>query len=57
MTPASPAALDAGDRFIFRTTDSSLWFDPDGTGTVAPIMMAQLQTAYLLASDQIIIIG
>ncbi|MCC2099498.1 MAG: hypothetical protein KDJ29_21595 [Hyphomicrobiales bacterium] len=51
------AAGDAGDRFIFRTTDSSLWFDPDGTGTVAPIMMAQLQTAYLLASDQIIIIG
>jgi Ca2+-binding RTX toxin-like protein len=33
----------ATDRFIFDTTDKSLWFDQDGTGTKAAILVADLQ--------------
>ena len=37
------AAQDADDRFIFRTTDQTLWFDVDGTGAEAALMVADLQ--------------
>jgi Ca2+-binding RTX toxin-like protein len=36
-------AQDADDRFIYRTTDQTLWFDPDGTGAGAAVMLADLQ--------------
>ena len=40
---ADNAAQDAGDRFIFRTTDQTLWFDSDGTGVELAVMVADLQ--------------
>lgn len=36
-------AQDADDRFVFRTTDKTLWFDADGRGGSAPILIADLQ--------------
>jgi hypothetical protein len=45
-------AQDADDRFIFRTTDASLWFDADGKGSAAAEMIADLQAgAVLTAAD------
>jgi Ca2+-binding RTX toxin-like protein len=34
---ADNVAQDADDRFIFRTTDRTLWFDADGNGAGAAI--------------------
>ncbi len=36
------AAGDANDRFIFRTTDRTLWFDADGTGSAAAVRLAAI---------------
>ena len=38
---ATNQAGDANDRFIFRTTDKTLWFDADGTGATAAIKLAK----------------
>ena len=43
VTATNNAALDLSDRFIFRTTDATLWFDRDGKGGVAAVMVADLQ--------------
>lgn len=42
-------ALDASDHFIFRTTDSTLWYDKDGSGAKAAKMIADLQDGATLA--------
>jgi Ca2+-binding RTX toxin-like protein len=39
---SSSAATDAGDRFIYRESDSTLWFDMDGTGALPAHLLAQL---------------
>ena len=37
-------AADAGNRFIFRTGNETLWFDRDGTGgSFNPVLLADLQ--------------
>jgi hypothetical protein len=36
-------AQDADDRLVFRTTDRTLWFDADGKGGDAAVMLADLQ--------------
>jgi Ca2+-binding RTX toxin-like protein len=41
--PAKP--LDALDRFIFRTNDKTLWYDADGTGSIRPVLIADLQNS------------
>ncbi len=48
-------AQDADDRFIFRTTDTTLWFDGDGNGAGAAIMIANLQAGATMAFDDIFI--
>jgi hypothetical protein len=49
---ADNLAQDADDRFIFRTTDRSLWFDADGNGAGAAILVADLQAgAVVTAAD------
>ena len=48
VTSASNAALDADDRFIFRTGDSTLWYDKDGSGKKAAVMVADLQDGVTL---------
>jgi Ca2+-binding RTX toxin-like protein len=37
--------LDVLDRFIFRTTDKTLWYDADGTGSIRPVLIADLQNS------------
>jgi Ca2+-binding RTX toxin-like protein len=49
-------AGDANDRFIFRTTDKTLWFDANGTGAGGPALVADLQaTATLTAADILLV--
>ncbi len=40
-------AQDGNDRFIYRTTDDTLWFDKDGTGGANAVLIA---TAYSTGS-------
>jgi Ca2+-binding RTX toxin-like protein len=49
-------ALDANDRFIFRNTDDTLWYDSDGTGAKAAVMIADLQNNTAVSADDILII-
>ncbi len=49
-------AQDANDRFIFRTTDGTLWFDKDGKNGTAAAMVADLQAGAVLSSADISII-
>ncbi len=53
---ADNLAQDADDRFIFRTTDRSLWFDADGTGTGAAIMVADLQAGAVVTTADILLV-
>ena len=47
--------LSSTVRFHFRTTDKTLWFDPDGNGAEAPVLLADLQaSATLVASDIVV---
>lgn len=51
------AAGDADDRFIFRTTDATLWWDRDGTGTAFnAALIANLNDGILLTAADIDII-
>jgi Ca2+-binding RTX toxin-like protein len=53
---ADNKAQDANDRFIFRTTDKTVWFDEDGKGGEGPRMLADLQAgATVTAADFLII--
>jgi murein DD-endopeptidase MepM/ murein hydrolase activator NlpD len=49
-------ALDADDRFIFRTTDTTLWFDPDGNGSAPAVLVADLQAGAIMTNADILII-
>ncbi|HRX36051.1 MAG TPA: calcium-binding protein [Aestuariivirga sp.] len=52
ISRADNVAQDANDFFVFRTTDKSLWFDADGNGAGAAVMIADLQnTATMVFSD------
>ena len=53
---ADNAAQDSDDRFIFRTTDRTLWFDVDGLGGAAAVMMADLQASATLTALDISLI-
>lgn len=48
-------ASDANDRFIFRTSDQSLWFDVDGKGGVAPILMCAFRDPVTLVASDIVL--
>lgn len=49
-------AQDADDRFIFRTTDTTLWFDQDGAGGADAIMVADLQAGATVTASDIVIV-
>lgn len=36
------SGIDAGDRFVFNSSDDTLWFDIDGIGGSAPVLIAKL---------------
>ncbi len=50
-------AHDASDRFIFNTTDDSLWFDSDGTGPAAATQIADLSNKFpsMSAADILVV--
>lgn len=43
-TTNTNAAIDGNDRFIFNTVSNTLWFDVDGTGSQAAVLLATLQS-------------
>jgi Ca2+-binding RTX toxin-like protein len=53
VTSTTNAALDSNDRFIFRTTDGTLWYDRDGSGGKAAVMVANLQDDAVLVVDDL----
>ena len=53
---ADNPAQDADDRFIFRTHDTTLWFDEDGNGAGGPVMLANLQAGATMNFHDIIIV-
>ena len=50
-----PAAGDAGDRFIYDRPTGRLYFDADGTGASAAVVIAVLQNKAALGADDIIL--
>jgi len=42
VSSAAGVALDSNDRFIFNTTTTALWYDRDGSGARAAILVADL---------------
>ncbi len=43
LRSADNLAQDSNDRFVFNTTNKTLWFDADGNGGGAAILIADLQ--------------
>ena len=56
QTRADNIAQDADDRFIFNTTDRTLWFDADGNGAGAAVMVADLQAGAVVTAADILLI-
>ena len=56
VTRADNLAQDSDDRFIFNTTDRTLWFDADGSGAGAAIMVADLQAGAIVTAADILLI-
>jgi Ca2+-binding RTX toxin-like protein len=53
---ADNVAQDADDRFIFRTTDTTLWFDANGNAAGGLSLLADLQAgATLTAADFLLV--
>ena len=53
---ADTLAQDAGDRFIFKMDDKTLWFDVDGTGAAAAVMVADLQASAVLTAGDLLLV-
>lgn len=49
------AAHDADDRVIFDAANGNLWFDSDGTGAVAAVLIAQVQVGVTLSLGDFVI--
>ena len=56
QTRTDNIAQDADDRFIFNTTDRTLWFDADGNGAGAAVMVADLQAGAVVTAADILLI-
>jgi Ca2+-binding RTX toxin-like protein len=52
---ADNLAQDGDDRFIFRTSDTTLWFDSNGNGTGGLTMVADLQAGATVAAADILL--
>ena len=53
---ADNVAQDANDRFIFRTTDKTLWFDSNGSGAGGLYLVADLQSSAVVTALDLILI-
>jgi len=49
-------AQDADDRFIFRTTDATLWFDANGNAAGGLTMLADLQAGAVVSAGDIVLV-
>jgi Ca2+-binding RTX toxin-like protein len=56
LSRADNHAQDKYDRFIYRTSDDTLWFDQDGTGTKVAIKIADLSNDFALTAHDIVIV-
>jgi Ca2+-binding RTX toxin-like protein len=54
---ADNKAQDADDRVIVRTTDETLWFDQDGSGSAGPLKLADFQDGVRLAGADLWMTG
>lgn len=50
------AALDSADRFIYQKSTGSLWYDADGNGAGAKVLVAELTDGTTLTAADIFII-
>ena len=55
QTRADNIAQDGDDRFIFRTTDQTLWFDANGNVAGGLTLVADLQTGATVTAGDILI--
>ena len=55
QTRADNLAQDSNDRFIFRTTDQTLWFDANGNVAGGLTLVADLQTGAVVTAADILI--
>jgi Ca2+-binding RTX toxin-like protein len=55
QTRADNLAQDSNDRFIFRTTDRSLWYDANGSGSGGAVMVADLQAGATVTALDILL--
>jgi Ca2+-binding RTX toxin-like protein len=53
---ADNAAQDANDRFIFRTTDKTLWFDANGNAAGGATLIADLQQTATFGLADIVLV-
>ena len=56
VTRADNLAQDADDRFIFNTTDQTLWFDSNGNAAGGLTMVADLQAGAVVTAADILLI-
>ena len=56
QTRADNLAQDGDDRFIFRTTDQTLWFDANGNLAGGLLMVADLQSGAVVTAGDILLI-
>ncbi|WP_158589836.1 calcium-binding protein [Gemmobacter lutimaris] len=49
-------AQDRDDHFIFRTKDTTLWFDADGKGGDGPVLVADLQAGATVTAKDIFLV-
>lgn len=54
-TNTTGLAGDANDRFIYKTTDNTVWFDHDGVGGDKAVMIADLQAGATFTAADIVI--
>ncbi len=55
-TRADNEAQDADDRFIFRNTDQTLWFDSNGSGLGGLSLVADLQGGAVVTAADILLV-
>jgi Ca2+-binding RTX toxin-like protein len=55
ITRADNLAQDANDRFIFRTTDRTLWYDVNGNGAGGRTLLFDLQAGATINANDIFI--
>lgn len=53
---AGTTALDATDRFIYQRSTGSLWYDADGNGAGAKVLVAELNDGTVLTNADIFLV-